>query len=76
MKRKRRRLSKKKLEQLEREDAEKESKARSESAKRQQRIKLLRQELQSGHLAKETDKELAETELVHFSGRAGEITKA
>jgi hypothetical protein len=65
MKRKRRRLSKKKHEQLEREEAEKESKVRSESEKRQERIKVLWQELQSGHLPKETDKELAETELVH-----------
>jgi hypothetical protein len=41
MKRKRRRLSKKKLEQLEREEAEKESKARSESEDRQEEIKVL-----------------------------------
>jgi hypothetical protein len=51
-------------ERVEREQTEKESKARSESEKRQERIKILWQEIQSGDLVSETDKELAETELV------------
>jgi hypothetical protein len=61
---KRKRLSKKECKRLERERAEEEAKTRSESEYRQGRIKVLWQELQSGDLAKVTDKELAETELV------------
>jgi hypothetical protein len=45
MKRKRRRLSKKKLQQLDREEAEKESKARRESEERRENIKVRWQEL-------------------------------
>jgi hypothetical protein len=55
---------------LERETAEEEARARSETEYRQGRIKLLWQELQSGDLAKVTDKELAETELVRSSSNS------
>jgi hypothetical protein len=61
---KRKRLSKKECKRLKRERAEEEAKTRSESEYRQGRIKVLWQQLQSGDLAKVTDKELAETELV------------
>jgi hypothetical protein len=54
----------KEYEREERELAEKKAKGRIESEKRQVRIKVLWQELESGRLAKETDKEVANTELV------------
>jgi hypothetical protein len=62
MKAKRKRLTEKEWQRRERQRAEEQTKSRSESESRQQRIKVLRQELPN--LAKKTDKELAETELV------------
>jgi hypothetical protein len=59
----RRRLSKKEYEQLERKEAELQSDARSESQARQERIKVLWEEITSGELSRDA-KDLAENELV------------
>ena len=64
---KRRRLSKKEDERLEREIANQKSKARAESQARQERIRVLWDEIRSGRLTpkeKEVARELAENELV------------
>lgn len=63
MKRKRRSYSKKKLERLEREIADRESKAPAESQARQERIKVLWDAIASGELAQDA-KDLADYELV------------
>lgn len=52
------------FERLKGERAEHEAKARTESEERQERIKVLWQEIQSGDLVNETNKDLAENELV------------
>jgi len=62
-KRRRRRLSKKEYEQLERKEAELESDARSESEDRQERIKVLWDAITSGELAQDA-KDLADNELI------------
>jgi anti-sigma28 factor (negative regulator of flagellin synthesis) len=62
-KRRRRRLSKKEYEQLERKEAQRELDARSESEDRQERIKVLWDAITSGELAQDA-KDLADNELV------------
>jgi anti-sigma28 factor (negative regulator of flagellin synthesis) len=63
VKRRRRRLSEKEYEQLERKETQLESDARSESEDRQERIKILWDAITSGELAQDA-KDLADNELI------------